>query len=77
MSDQYGNYITGLVSLGEITPPGSGSGGTGSGGLNGVGSPEGVQTASPGTTYLDTSNFNFWAKATGTGNTGWIELIGN
>jgi len=51
-----------------------GAGGTGSGGLSGVGSPEGVVTANPGTTYLDDSG-GFWAKFSGTGNTGWLQLI--
>ena len=50
-------------------------GGSGSGGLSGVGSPEGVVTASPGTTYLDTSTNGFWVKNTGNGNTGWFQLI--
>jgi hypothetical protein len=45
-------------------------------GLAGAGSPEGVVTASPGTTYLNTADESFWVKKTGTGNTGWIELIG-
>jgi len=47
----------------------------GSGGLTGVGDPEGVVTASPGATYLNTTDDSFWVKETGTGNTGWIELI--
>jgi hypothetical protein len=48
---------------------------TGSGGLAGAGSPEGVTTATPGTTYLDTVANAFYVKATGSGNTGWIPLI--
>lgn len=55
---------------------GSTGGGTGSAGLYGTGSPEGVKTADPGTTYLDTDTGDFWVKKTGTGNTGWLELIG-
>lgn len=43
--------------------------------LSGAGSPEGVVTASPGETYLDTTADGFWAKKTGVGNTGWIQLI--
>lgn len=39
--------------------------------LYGTGSPEGVQTANPGSVYLD-ANGKWWGKATGTGNTGWI-----
>lgn len=50
-------------------------GGTGGGGEAGAGSPEGVVTANPGTTYVDTSDESFWVKLTGTGNTGWIQLI--
>lgn len=49
------------------------SGGTG--GNSGTGSPEGVVTASPGATYLDTSSNSLWAKNSGTGNTGWVQLI--
>ncbi len=45
------------------------------GGLAGAGSPEGVTTADPGQTYLDTSNGFFYAKQSGTGNTGWLLLI--
>ena len=51
-------------------------GGTGGGGLAGSGSPEGVATANAGTTYLNTDDDGFWVKKTGTGNTGWIQLIG-
>lgn len=52
------------------------AGGGGGGGEAGVGSPEGVVTANPGTTYVDTSTGNFWVKQTGVGNTGWLQLIG-
>lgn len=38
---------------------------------SGTGSPEGVVTAIPGSTYVDVSNGNLWVKQTGTGNTGW------
>lgn len=50
-------------------------GGTGSGGLAGEGSPEGVVTADPGATYYDTLSGDFYVKETGTGNTGWVLLI--
>lgn len=43
----------------------------GASGLSGAGSPEGVETARPGATYVDTSTGDLWAKQTGTGNTGW------
>ncbi len=52
-----------------------GSGATGGGGLAGTGSPEGSVTADPGQTYLDTTANSLWIKKTGTGNTGWIQLI--
>lgn len=41
-----------------------------------IGDPEGVVTGNPGQTYLNTTDDSFWIKKTGTGNTGWIELIG-
>lgn len=47
----------------------------GAGGLSGAGSPEGAVIASPGVTYLNTTDDSFWVKKTGTGNTGWINLI--
>lgn len=50
-------------------------GGGGGGGLSGSGSPEGVVTANPGTTYWDTTGQSLWVKDTGTGNTGWVQLI--
>ena len=61
---------------GDYVPLGSPAGGAGGGGLAGSGSPEGVAIANPGTTYLDTSNDEFWAKETGSGNTGWILKVG-
>lgn len=54
---------------------GGGGGGGGSPGLVGHGSPEGAVTAVPGVTYLDLDTDNFWVKATGAGNTGWVALI--
>lgn len=48
---------------------------TGGAGITGVGSPEGVQTATPGTIYLDTSTGSLWVKKTGIGNTGWLQEI--
>lgn len=50
--------------------------GGGGGGEAGAGSPEGVVTADPGTTYFDTTNEIFWVKQTGAGNTGWYQLVG-
>jgi len=46
--------------------------------LSGTGTPEGVITAAPGSTYLQTDSVTDvkgwirWVKATGTGNTGWV-----
>lgn len=55
---------------------GAGSGGgAGTGTFSGSGSPQGVVTAGVGATYLDTSTNQFWAKQSGSGNTGWVELI--
>lgn len=53
---------------------GSGGGGGGTG-LSGTGSPEGVTTASPGTTYIDTAAPALYGKVTGTGNTGWQVFV--
>ncbi len=59
--------------LGSMTDGGgSGSGGVG---LSGTGSPQGVVTANPGAVYTDTSTGAFWNKVSGTGNTGWQNLI--
>lgn len=43
----------------------------------GVGSPEGVIQGSPGFWYRDTATGDIWQKATGTGNTGWVLVIGS
>lgn len=51
-------------------------GAAGGSGEIGVGSPEGVTTASPGTTYLDSSNGFFYIKQSGVGNTGWLLIVG-
>lgn len=37
----------------------------------GAGSPEGVQSAAPGSIWTDTNTGNLYKKVTGTGNTGW------
>lgn len=51
------------------------AGGGGSGGTVGVVDPEGAVTADPGASYFNTANNTYWAKASGTGNTGWTQLI--
>lgn len=52
---------------------------TGSGGggaiAPGVVDPEGVVTGTPGQTYWNTANTTLWIKSSGTGNTGWTQLI--
>lgn len=45
--------------------------------LSGAGSPEGAVAAGAGRTYVQTTNpTKFWVKRTGTGVTGWDQLIG-
>lgn len=51
------------------------SGGAGGGGEVGVVDPEGVVTAEPGTTYWNSANQTFWVKQSGSGDTGWVQLI--
>ena len=48
------------------------------GGLSGLGSPEGVVTASPGKTYTDASVDppGFWTKFSGVGSIGWRQVAG-
>lgn len=41
----------------------------------GVVDPEGAVTGTPGQTYFNSANSTFWHKVTGSGNTGWIQLI--
>lgn len=42
----------------------------------GVGNPNGVITAGPGSTYVDTSTGDFYVKQTGTDNNGWTLVTG-
>lgn len=60
-----------LQLLCEIAAVSSASGGA----FSGAGSPEGVVTANPGSTYVDTTGHTFWLKESGTGNTGWVQYI--
>lgn len=46
-------------------------GAAGGSGEIGNGSPEGVVTATPGTTYWDRTNLQLWLKDSGVGNVGW------
>ena len=77
--DTFGNYIAmndaADIAL-EFPPGGSFAGGIGVGTRTGVGSPQGVVSAPPGTEYVDTSNGNFYVKQTGTGKTGWVLVTG-
>ncbi len=89
MSQQ--NFLSGTVStaidtqrvlevkiLNRLNAMGSG-GGTGGSGSTGVGSPEGVVTATAGTVYLDTTTAGatiVWVKVSGSGNTGWERVVG-
>ncbi len=52
-----------------------GGGGTGGAGLVGTGSPEGVVTATPGTSFYDTTGFAYYYKTSGSGNTGWQQVV--
>ena len=61
--------------LGALIDGGTGGGGGTGGTFSGVGSPEGVVTANPGSVYTDTSTGGFWNKLTGSGNTGWQQLV--
>jgi hypothetical protein len=68
----------------EVTDPAvtphSGGGGGGGGSFPdfaGSGSPEGVQTAGVGKFYQDTTNGGLYAKAVGSGNTGWVAVGAN
>lgn len=42
----------------------------------GVVDPEGVVSQPAGKYYFNTANNSFWVKRTGTGNTGWQQLLG-
>lgn len=53
----------------------NGSAGTATANSSGSGSPEGVVTASPGASYWDSTAKIGYVKDTGTGNTGWREVI--
>jgi hypothetical protein len=43
--------------------------------VQGSGSPEGVVTAEPATVYWDTTNNSLYWKETGSGNTGWYQVL--
>lgn len=64
-----------LVDLANGGLTSSGGTGGGSAGRYGSGSPEGVVTAPQGTTYARTDTGGFWTKNTGSGSTGWVEIV--
>lgn len=63
-----------MRSLHKLVALGASGGGSS---FTGSGSPEGVVTATEGKLYVDqaTTPPSLWAKASGTGNTGWVILI--
>jgi len=63
-----------LALLAQISANGTGGGGIGNP-APGVVNPEGNVTANAGATYFNTANSTFWEKASGAGNTGWVQLI--
>lgn len=74
---------TTAIANGSIVTPGGvqgpAPGGSGTGAIIGVGSPEGAQLANPGQAYLDVTNPaapSLWYKTSGVGTkTGWVQLI--
>lgn len=62
-----------IVLLNQIA--GSISGGAAGGIQLGSGSPQGSVTAEPGIMYWDTAGDSLWVKETGSGNTGWIQIV--
>jgi len=63
------------VKLALLCSIATGAGG-GGGGLQGVGSPEGVVTAAVGTMYRNTATDALWWKNSGAGNVGWVQITG-
>lgn len=67
-ADNFGNYDPGATIKSGSTIYVVSSGG---GGLHGTGDPT-DNTVAAGTTYVDDSSGNFWAKS----DSGWVKLIG-
>ena len=61
-----------LVLLNNLVPAGSGTGGAG---LVGSGSPEGVVAATEDTSYYDSVGFAFYYKTSGSGSSGWTQVV--
>lgn len=64
-----------MALLQRIAESGGGGSGTGGAGSVGAGSPEGVVTATPGTSYYDSVGLAFWFKISGNGDTGWVQVV--
>ena len=75
------NRSTGKTTLGAVgATAGLELGASGPRIMSGTGSPEGVVSAPVGSTYIDTAATTGaikWAKASGTGNTGWVVEYGD
>lgn len=56
-----------ITNRGRASSNSSGSGSA----YSGAGSPEGSQSADPGSTYVQTDTLRLWYKVSGTGDTGW------
>jgi hypothetical protein len=68
--DSLGNWIPGPFQDVPFPPQMSSTG------SSGLGSPEGIVSASPGGTYVDTGGGNFWVKQSGENTkTGWVEVV--
>jgi hypothetical protein len=65
IGDQIANTITAkvLTDIENVSPSAA------------AGSPEGSVTRSPGALHIDTTTEDIWIKKTGTGNTGWVQII--
>lgn len=55
-----------------MSESGAFTGGTGSVGTS---DPEGSVTANTGSIYYNSNNATLWVKQSGSGNTGWVQLI--
>ena len=61
-TEQFQRWMSDItIAVNNITP------------ILGVGPPEGVEVASPGSFYIDTNLSNVFLKSTGDGDTGWIQ----
>ncbi len=72
VSDPDGTPVDRKYTIAQILAAG---GGSASAVLVSTGTPEGAVTAAPGTFFFDTVARTLYMKETGTGTTGWIELL--